>query len=648
MDENIFGNRCVIIARVSTYPQDLKAQTDHLMQVAEKKGLEIVEVIQTKESGYRSINKKEGFNELIKRLKELDCHYVICTELSRLARKKIILETIKQYFIDNKIQLWVDDMNFHLFDDNGCVDYTTDIVFSVFAAMAESEMREKKKRMKRGLNSLNLDGFSIMGKVPFGYQKVLSKYKVYGKYRNQMIVDESAAEQIRAVYNMYLNGIDGDATKCSVAQIQQECIARGYNHYLHSKRNVNNALKYHPYTGEEERSEHLRKNAEYWSYGDESASKYVKCSSCYRLPQIVPIETFNAVQEKMKKVSTRTERSSDTEVYVDKSRRHITMLSKMIICPRCKTFYQGEYQYREKRNLFSCIYRCSTHKAHGSFEISMRILDAALWSFCKYHYSKFFEYVKKLPSMLNVDEVQTRITNMQAEKMNLQDELENLAIKYLDTKDIDKSGRIKAEYQKASNSIQDKINQVDTRIKMEETRLAENASAKAFAASMDKTIEYIEGSKEEMRKYIREIVRCIIPLYRHKHYSVFQIILLKGEVEVLTFDPAEYAVEDQEIRNYLIIDTLDTWAPKIKCISGPCSFDSSSGIFHIAGNESTITHAFEDVDNEFFKDIPYIKMNLYFDDGPKSKEPPSLNNRPTRSEIGIIGLEKRWGKTYKK
>lgn len=649
MEGNYFGNKCVIIARVSTVPQDLQAQIEHLKRVAERKGLEIAGVIQTKESGFRSIDKKEGFNTLTEQLKTLDCHYVICTELSRLARKKIILETIKQYFIDHKIQLWVDDMNFQLFDENGSVDYSTDIVFSVFAAMAESEMKEKKKRMKRGITALNLDGYSVMGKVPFGYKRVLSTVKVQGKYRNQMIVDESAAEQVRAVYNMYLYGIDGDETKSSISQIHQECIARGYKDYLHSRRNVNKALKYHPYTGEEERSEHLRKNADYWAYGDETADKYVKCSSCYRLPQIVPVEIFNAVQEKMKKVSTRIERSSDTEVYIDKSRLHITMLSKMIICPYCKSFYHGEYRYRKERDVFLCVYRCPKHQTHGSTEISMRILDASVWAFCKLRYSKFVDYIKKFPSMLNVDEIQERISNLQAEMAKLQTELEDLAIKYIETKGMDKSGRIKAQYEKDSRTIQDKMAQLDSRMKMEETRLAENANAEAFAASMDKTIEYVEGSKEEMRKYVREIVRCIIPIYRQKHYSVVQIILLKGEMEVLTFNPEEYGAEDQEIRNYLVIDTLDTWEPKIRYISGPCSFDSSGGTFHIAGAiDATIIQAFEDTEDEFFKDLPFIRMDLYSEDGPKRRETPSFDNRPTRSDIGLIGLEKRWGKTYKK
>ena len=646
MEESLFGKNCICIVRVSTTEQDYKAQVDHLRMVAEKKGLNIVAVIETKESGFRSIDKKEGFNELMRKLEEQNCHYVLVTELSRLARKKIILETIKQYFIDNQIQLWVDDMNFQLFDDNGGVEYSTDIVFSVFAAMAESEMKEKKKRMKRGITSLNLEGYSIMGKTPFGYKRIMSNEKVQGKHRNRMIVDEAAAEQIRSIYNMYLYGINGDETRCSVSQIHQECIARGYSGYLHYKRNVHKALKYHPYTGEEERSEHLRKNSEYWAYGDESADKYVKCSSSYRLPQIVPVEIFNAVQEKMKKVSTRLERSADTDVYADKSRLHVTILSKLIICPNCKSFYMGEYRFRD--GALQCVYRCHKHQTHGSTEISMRILDSSVWSFCKLHHSKFIEYIKAFPSMINVDEIKARIANLQRELEILQTDMENLSIRYMETKGWDKSGRIREQYEKDSRIIQDKMVQIDSGIKMEETRLVENANAEAFAASIDRTIEYIEGNKAEMKKYIRSIVRCIIPRYRQKQYAVIQIVLLKGEIVVLSFDPEEYGVEIQNIQSYILIDSLDTWSPKVKYISGPCSFDQSFGIFHIGNNEATVVQAFEDTDQVFFKDLPYTRMDLYSDDGPKSVETPAFKERPTRAEIGIIGLEKRWGKEYKK
>ena len=142
-----FGKNCIILTRVSTSQQDYQFQLDALYKYAKELGLNKPLIdISTKESGFRSIEAKDGFKRVIEFLSENNCCIVLCTELSRLAREKIILEQIKEWFVSNKIQLYVKDQNFRLFNDEGEVDMSTDIIFSVYASMAQSEMREKKKR----------------------------------------------------------------------------------------------------------------------------------------------------------------------------------------------------------------------------------------------------------------------------------------------------------------------------------------------------------------------------------------------------------------------------------------------------------------------------------------------------------------------
>ena len=126
-----FGTTCCCIARVSTSQQDYDAQTNALHAKAASLGLTVIKDIETKESGFRSLDKKEGFNELVEFMKANNCRIVICTELSRLSRKKFLLEQIKQWFIENRIQLIVIDINFTLFNNLGGVDMAADIVFSV-------------------------------------------------------------------------------------------------------------------------------------------------------------------------------------------------------------------------------------------------------------------------------------------------------------------------------------------------------------------------------------------------------------------------------------------------------------------------------------------------------------------------------------
>ena len=59
MNTNIFGKKCVGIARVSTYIQDTAAQTETLKNKALELGLDIEKIFETKESGFISLDKKD-------------------------------------------------------------------------------------------------------------------------------------------------------------------------------------------------------------------------------------------------------------------------------------------------------------------------------------------------------------------------------------------------------------------------------------------------------------------------------------------------------------------------------------------------------------------------------------------------------------
>ena len=117
MNTTLFGNRCVAVARVSTYIQDTKAQAATLENMAKQLGLTLEKTFETKESGFISLDKKEGFGQLQDYLTNNNVRIVLVTEISRLARRKIILEQIKQWFLDNNIQLYVINISFSLFDD---------------------------------------------------------------------------------------------------------------------------------------------------------------------------------------------------------------------------------------------------------------------------------------------------------------------------------------------------------------------------------------------------------------------------------------------------------------------------------------------------------------------------------------------------
>ena len=621
MNTTLFGTTCVCLARVSTLSQDYEAQINALHKRAEQYGLIVIKDIATKESGFRSFNQKEGFQELVDFMEQNNCKIVLCTELSRLSRKKFLLEQIKQWLIDNEIQLFVDDINFQLFNDNHEVDMSTDIVFSVYAATAESEMKDKKKRMKRGMNELNRAGYSITGRVTFGYTRVLSDVKVKGKFRSTMIVNDKEAEQIRTIYNWYLNGIDGDITRCSISKIHEECIARGFEHYLHSKRNVNKCLKNELYTGHT-KTKNKRKNAEYWSYGNKKALKYVDCGSEITIAPIISRDVYDEVQKKMKGVN-QCMVATAPNVFADKSKKHITLLSKLVRCPGCGMFYIADYRIRLKNGVKykQYSYRCSNHKSHGSYMMSMKTLDFSVWSFCKDNYEELGKYIQSLPEGNQTQDINLRISNIKNKKTEHEKELEDLGERFLLTKSVTDSKAIIDRFKKESNRIQKEIDNCNELLRKAEKALSDANKAETLSHKYNKTLQFIQNNKDELKKFITYIVREVVPLYHDTKYTVVQIIPKDNRMIRLTMDIEDYHTGITNNRltqnTYLIINKRSFKQPKYAYISGPCYFNPVSKIFHLPNSDTgTLENATEDIDEVYFRQVKFVPLDIYEDDIP--------------------------------
>ena len=68
-----FGKKCIILTRVSTSQQDYQFQLDALYKYANDLGLDKPLIdISTKESGFRSMEAKDGFKRVIEFLSDND------------------------------------------------------------------------------------------------------------------------------------------------------------------------------------------------------------------------------------------------------------------------------------------------------------------------------------------------------------------------------------------------------------------------------------------------------------------------------------------------------------------------------------------------------------------------------------------------
>src|SRR5690554_1923307 len=135
----------ILLVRVSTQQQDYDAQISDLKTEMQKFGYTNFKVIQTKETGLADLQDKVGTNQMFQFIKENPKYKtVIATEMSRLGRRQSVLQIVKEWFVKNKVQLFVKDSGFWLLDENERITANAEMGFTMYALFAESEIRAKK------------------------------------------------------------------------------------------------------------------------------------------------------------------------------------------------------------------------------------------------------------------------------------------------------------------------------------------------------------------------------------------------------------------------------------------------------------------------------------------------------------------------
>ena len=423
-----FGTDAIVVTRVSTPEQVLtpesSPQKNDLIKYAEAYNFKNLKFFGTTESGFLKEDKKIGWNQVTDFIeKNPTFRTIICTEISHLGRNDEILMHIKNYLIENKIQLLVKDINFELLNRFGKIDQGKDIIFGLYASLANAEMRQKRERFKRALKDYRKLGYSIGGKCLFGYERVVGKDL---KGKKTYIIDPQQAEEIKTIYDWYLNGIGGDLTITSISRIAYECRAKGFSKYLHSKRNVNKCLKESAYVGFKI-TKNKRKNPSYWNYKDESAPKYIESDSyeC-KYPRILDDAIYEAVQQKMSSSNTHVTINNNT--LIDKSRKHITILSKIIRCSCCGKFLIGDY--RCKDGYIKHTYRCHNaknqllRKCNNTQTISMVMMDSVVWAFIKAKVEDITAQKNLSKSEINLEKIRKEIELLKDDFTKFDNEIE--------------------------------------------------------------------------------------------------------------------------------------------------------------------------------------------------------------------------------
>lgn len=193
-------SKAILLSRVSTSHQTLDSQTETIKNEALKNGFKVDEliIIEDIESAIKlSEEERNGLNKM-KHYIETDSSitHVFIYELSRLSRRQLVLFSIRDYLIQHNIQLICCTPYFKLLE-NGKVSQTANLMFSIFASLAESEMQLKQERMKRGRIRNKMTGKNNCGRVLFGYKTLDDK---------TIVIDEDNVDFVKDMFELYAQG----------------------------------------------------------------------------------------------------------------------------------------------------------------------------------------------------------------------------------------------------------------------------------------------------------------------------------------------------------------------------------------------------------------------------------------------------------
>lgn len=207
-------SKCIILSRVSTARQELDSQTQAIKNEALRQGFKEKDfiLIEDIESAIKlSEEERNGLNRMKSEIvKNPDITHVFIYELSRLSRRQLVLFSIRDYLIEHNIQLVCCTPYFRLLED-GKLSQTANLMFSIFASMAESEMELKKERMKRGRERNKMTGKNSSGLVLYGYKTLDDKTIVVDEEKSQFVID---------LFTLYASGL------YSEYQLAEELVAR--------------------------------------------------------------------------------------------------------------------------------------------------------------------------------------------------------------------------------------------------------------------------------------------------------------------------------------------------------------------------------------------------------------------------------------
>lgn len=231
--------KALIWTRVSTERQEVDSQIKETIEYAKSLGVGFDEFVIMSRVGASAYKANALYLQMIDELKERlstdkDIKAVVVWHLNRLARNDKYAVDIKNYLIENGIQLYVREPNLKLLNNDGTVNEGAEMIFNVFAVMSKQQVTELKAKSHRAKVRDKALHKYIGARMPFGYKA----------YNGFLVPDEDNAQIIKDLFDLYGTG------EWSYIRLAKEFNERyGTNYY--NKHNIKSMLtNKHYYDGE--------------------------------------------------------------------------------------------------------------------------------------------------------------------------------------------------------------------------------------------------------------------------------------------------------------------------------------------------------------------------------------------------------------
>lgn len=345
------GDTCVLYVRVSSDIQDYERQIVELKQFASDSKFSVPEdgIFEDKLSGFKDESERFGLKQLMNYCLKNDIKKVLVWEISRLARKQVILQNLKEFFVKNTINVYFKNQAKWLLDEKGEITGDVSLMIAMMGWQSEYETKlmQERFRSKKILNESY--GKYNGGKIPFGYKLddgnkyIINHDKIEG-------LNISEAEIIKEVFDLYEKGY-----VCS--KICRICRSKGYPKIVSNTHTLARILR----------------NTSYIGYKDVALGRRPT-------PALVSEQQFYKVNDLIDNNKTKA----------DKGRKHTYLLRGLIKCTYCLDFYVG----KQTDDGYICPKNSGSNKTNKNTSceggnISISNIDGVIWERAKHWLTKW-------------------------------------------------------------------------------------------------------------------------------------------------------------------------------------------------------------------------------------------------------------------